>query len=72
MAIGSTTTQLKMDEVVDVLLLEEMQRKYSKVAKEVLIAQGRAKGKSNKDMELESSGKKSKVKFWNCGKTSYI
>ena len=72
MAIGSTTTQLKMDEVVVALLSKEMWRKYSKVAKEALITQGRVKDKSKKDMKPESSWKKSKVKCWNLGKTGHI
>ena len=67
MAIRSTTTQLKMDEVSVALLSKEMQRKSYEVAKEALIAQGRAKANSKKDTKPESSGKKSKAKCWNCG-----
>jgi len=37
MAIGSTTTTFKMEDVVASLLLEEMQRKSSKMAKEALV-----------------------------------
>ena len=48
MAIGSTTTQLKMDEVVATHLSEEIQRKSSKVAKEALITQLRAKDKAGR------------------------
>ena len=43
--IGSTTGQLKMDEVVAALLLKEMQRKSSKVAKEDLIIKRTVKEK---------------------------
>ena len=62
MAIESTSTQLKMDEVVVALLSEKVWRKSSKVAKEALITQGRVEDKSKKDMKLESSRKKSKEK----------
>ena len=72
MAIGSTTTQLKMDEVVAALLLEEMWRKSPRVAKEALIVQGRAKDKSKNDMNPKSSGKKSKVKCWNHRQIGHI
>ena len=48
MAIGSTTIQLKMDEVVFALLLEEMRRKSSEVAKKALIIQGRVKEKERR------------------------
>ena len=61
-----------MDEVVVALLLEEMWRKSSEVAKEALIAQGKVKDKSKKDMKPESSRKKSKAKCWNCGQTGHI
>ena len=45
MAIGITTTQLKIDEVVATHLLEEIQRKSFEVAKEALITQLSAKDK---------------------------
>ena len=48
MAIRSTTTKLKMDEVVAALLSEEMQKESSKAAKEALSVRGRSKEKSKK------------------------
>ena len=68
-AIVSTTSQLKLDEVVVALFSEKIRRKSSEVAKETLITQGRVKDKSKQDMKPESSGKDFKVKCWNYGKT---
>ena len=62
MVIGSTTTQLKMDQIVDALVSKEMQRKSSEVSKEVLIIQGRVNDKRKKGMKPKCSRKKSKVK----------
>ena len=49
-----------------------MWRKYFKVDKEDLIFKGGVKEKNKKDMKLESSWKKSKLKCWNYGKTDHI
>ena len=72
MAIRSTIAKFKMDEVVDALLSEEIGRKSFEVAKEALIAQGRVKDKSKKDMKPECSMKKLKAKCWNCKQGGYI
>ena len=63
MAIRSTTTQLKMDVVVVALLLEEMRKRSSEVAREVLVVRNQSRDNNKKNF---------KEKCWNCGHTDYI
>ena len=81
MAIGSTTTTFKLEDVVGLLLFEEMRRKSSKIAKEALVTCGTTiekgkkkdkKGKSKSPRRSISPGKKSKEKCLNCGKPSHL
>lgn len=81
MCIWSTTTTFKLEDVVGLLLSEEMKIKYSKMAKEALVARGRKtkkrkkknkKGKSKYLGRSKSPSKKSKAKCWNCGKPGHL
>lgn len=81
MAIGSSTSTFKMDEVVASLLFEEMQKKSFEMAKEALAVCGRPKergkkkdkqSKSKSSGRSKSPGKKSKAKCWNCGEVGHI
>ena len=62
-AIGSTTTQLKMDEVVAALLSKEMRKRSFEVAKEALVVRNQSK---------DNKKKKFKAKCWNFGHTGHI
>lgn len=81
MAVGSTTTTFKMEDVVASLLSEEMRRKPFEMAKEALVARcrptekGKKKDKKVKSKSLgrsNSLGKRSKAKCWNCGKSGHF
>jgi hypothetical protein len=81
MAIGSTTSSFKMEDVVASLLLEEMRRKSSKMVKEALAIKGRSrekfkkkekKSKSKLEGRSKSPSKKSKVKCWNYGQPGHV
>jgi len=83
MAIMSTTSTFKMDEVVSLLLFEEMWRESSELVKEALAVCGRpkekGKKKDKKDEKCRSksprrlkSPRKSKALCWNCGKTGHF
>lgn len=81
MAIGSTTSTFKMEDVVASLLSEEMRRKSSEMEKEALVVRGRLKEKGKKkdkksksklEGRSKSPGKKSKVKCWNCGQPGHV
>lgn len=81
MAIESTTTSFKMEDVVSCLLSKEAPRKYSEMVKEALVVRGISKEKGKKkDMRSKSKsqgrsksqGKNSKVRCSNCGKTVHF
>lgn len=79
MAIGSTTTQFKMDTVINTLLSKEMRKKSSEMTKDALFVRGRPKDKDKKKVKKFKSqerfkypGKKRKVKCWNCGQKGHI
>jgi len=83
MAIRSTNTTFKMDEVVSSLLSKEMRRKSSESAKEVLVVHARSKEKGKKKDKKEEKGRsksrgrsksprKSKALCWNYGKPGHF
>jgi NADH dehydrogenase FAD-containing subunit len=51
MAIGSTTSSFKIEDVVASLLSKEMRRKSSKMEKEALAIKGRSKEKGRKKVK---------------------
>ena len=53
MAIGSTTIQLKMDEVVVAILSKEMWKKSSEVAKEALVVRNQSKDNNKKKFKVK-------------------
>ncbi|KAH9294795.1 hypothetical protein KI387_038383, partial [Taxus chinensis] len=62
MAIGSTSITLKMEDVVGSLLSEEMRRKVSLNAKQVLSVQGRTKERGKYEKKRGHSKNKGRSK----------